>query len=146
MFVGEAPGADEDKQGLPFVGRSGQLLDRMLAAIGLDRSQRLYRQHRALAAARQPHADAAGVAICLPFIQRQIELRNPDVLVASAARRRALLGVQGITKNRGRWFPYQHRHARNPRHGDVASGLSAAQPMQKRLAWRDLLAIKKALG
>ena len=61
MFVGEAPGRDEDIEGLPFVGRSGKLLDRMLAAIGLDRTSRLHRQHRALAAARQPHADAAGV-------------------------------------------------------------------------------------
>ena len=60
MFVGEAPGRDEDIEGLPFVGRSGKLLDRMLAAIGLDRTIGLHRQHRALAAARQPHADAAG--------------------------------------------------------------------------------------
>ena len=60
MLVGEAPGRDEDIQGLPFVGRSGQLLDRMLAAIGLDRTERLHRQRRPLASARQPHADAAG--------------------------------------------------------------------------------------
>ena len=60
MFVGEAPGRDEDIEGLPFVGRSGKLLDRMLAAIGLDRKERLHRQYRAVAAARQPHADAAG--------------------------------------------------------------------------------------
>ncbi len=59
MFIGEAPGRDEDIQGVPFVGRSGQLLDRMLAAIGLDRSKRLHRQRRAVASARQPHADPA---------------------------------------------------------------------------------------
>ena len=60
MLVGEAPGADEDRIGRPFVGRAGQLLDRMLASIGLDREQGLYRQCRALAPARQPRADAAG--------------------------------------------------------------------------------------
>ncbi len=60
MFVGEAPGRDEDLAGLPFVGRSGKLLDRMLAAIGLDRTTRLYRQHHSVAPARQSHADPAG--------------------------------------------------------------------------------------
>ena len=60
MFVGEAPGRDEDIEGLPFVGRSGKLLDRMMAAIGLTRAS-IYRQYRAVAAARQPHPDAAGI-------------------------------------------------------------------------------------
>ncbi len=62
MLVGEAPGRDEDIEGVPFVGRSGKLLNRMLAAIGFDRSNGLHRQYRAMAAARQPHADAAGNA------------------------------------------------------------------------------------
>ena len=81
MLVGEAPGRDEDIQGLPFVGRSGQLLDRMLAAIGLDRHERLHRQRHPLAPARQPHADAAGDR-GLPALHRAPDrARDPDFLI-----------------------------------------------------------------
>ena len=129
MFVGEAPGRDEDIAGLPFVGRSGKLLDRMLAAIGLDRTIGLHRQHRAVAAARQPHADARRKsAICLPFIQRQIELADPDVLVClGRPSAQTLLDIKdGILKTRGRWFVY-HTGTREIRAiADAASRLSAA--------------------
>ena len=127
MLVGEAPGAEEDKQGLPFVGRSGQLLDRMLAAIGLDRSKVYIANIVPWRPPGNRTPTPVETQICLPFVQRQIELSNPDVLVTiGQPSTGALLGVQGIMKNRGRWFPYQHRHARNSRHADAASGLSAA--------------------
>ena len=108
MFVGEAPGAEEDKQGLPFVGRSGQLLDRMLKAIGLDRSKVYIANIVPWRPPGNRTPTPVETQICLPFIQRQIELCNPDVLVTiGQPSTGALLGVQGITKNRGRWFPYQ---------------------------------------
>ena len=129
MFVGEAPGRDEDLEGLPFVGRAGKLLDRMLAAIGLDRTPGLYRQRRALAAARQSHADAAGDGD-LPAVHPPPDRagRSPTVLVClGGSSTQTLLGVKdGILKTRGRWFTYQHRQPRDPRDRDPASGLSAA--------------------
>src|SRR5262249_2090012 len=107
MFVGEAPGAEEDRLGLPFVGRSGQLLDRMLAAIGLDRSK----VYIANTVPWRPPGSRTPTPVetqpCLPFIQRQIELSDPEVLVTvGQPSTSALLSIQGIMKNRGRWFPY----------------------------------------
>ena len=81
MFVGEAPGAEEDKQGLPFVGRSGQLLDRMLKAIGLDRTQVYIANIVPWRPPGNRTPTPVETQICLPFVQRQIELSNPDVLV-----------------------------------------------------------------
>ena len=146
MFVGEAPGRDEDLEGLPFVGRSGKLLDLMMAAIGLDRSRRLYRQHHSVAPARQPHADAAGDArSACPSSLRQIELANPDILVClGGPSAQTLLGVkEGIKRTRGRWFTF-HTGTREIR--AIATFHPAyllRSPLEKRFAWRDFLAIKK---
>ena len=149
MFVGEAPGRDEDLEGLPFVGRSGKLLDRMMAAIGLDRTERLHRQHHSVAPARQPHADAAGErrSAC-PSSQRQIELANPDILVClGGPSAQTLLGVkEGIKRTRGNWFAF-HTGTREIR--AIATFHPAyllRSPLEKRFAWRDFLAVKKALG
>ena len=107
------PGGDEDRIGRPFVGRAGQLLDRMLKVIGLRSAARLHRQYRSLATAGQPNPDApGGTQTCLPFIERQIHLANPEFLVclgASAAR--TLLRVEGgIMRARGSWFDYPHQN------------------------------------
>jgi DNA polymerase len=147
MLVGEAPGAEEDKQGLPFVGRSGQLLDRMLAAIGLKRAD-IYIAN--IVPWRPPGnrtPTPVETQICLPFIQRQIELCNPEVLVTiGQPSTGALLGVQGIMKNRGRWFPF-HTGTREIRAMPMLHpAYLLRSPIGKRLAWRDMLAIKKALG
>jgi uracil-DNA glycosylase family 4 len=147
MLVGEAPGAEEDRLGLPFVGRSGQLLDRMLAAIGLDRKQ-IYIAN--IVPWRPPGnrtPTPVETQICLPFIQRQIELANPEILVTvGQPSTGALLGVQGITKMRGRWFAY-HTGTREIRAMPMLHpAYLLRSPIAKRQAWRDLLAIKKALG
>ena len=148
MFVGEAPGRDEDIEGLPFVGRSGKLLDRMMAAIGLDRSS----AYIANIVPWRPPGNRTPTpqesAICLPFTKRQIELANPDVLVCMGQpATQTLLGTtDGITKTRGRLFKY-HTGTREIR--AIATFHPAyllRQPLQKRLAWRDFLAIKKALA
>ena len=147
MFVGEAPGAEEDKQGLPFVGRSGQLLDRMLKAIGLERQQVYIANIVPWRPPGNRTPTPVETQICLPFIQRQIELCNPEVLVTvGQPSTGALLGIQGITKNRGRWFPY-HTGTREIRAMPMLHpAYLLRSPIGKRLAWRDMLAIKKALG
>jgi uracil-DNA glycosylase len=148
MFVGEAPGREEDLAGLPFVGRSGQLLDRMLAAIGLDRASAYIANIVPWRPPGNRKPTPQEAAICLPFLERQIELADPDVLVClgdSAAQ--TLLGAkEGITKSRGRWVDYDTgtRHIRALATFHPAYLLRT--PLSKRLAWRDFLAIKKALS
>jgi uracil-DNA glycosylase len=147
MFIGEAPGAEEDKQGLPFVGRSGQLLDRMLKAIGLARSDVYIANIVPWRPPGNRTPTPAETQICLPFIQRQIELSNPDVLVTiGQPSTSALLGTQGIMKNRGRWFPYNTGTREIRAMPMLHPAYLLRSPIGKRLAWRDLLAIKKALG
>jgi len=147
MLVGEAPGAEEDKQGLPFVGRSGQLLDRMLAAIGLDRTKVYIANIVPWRPPGNRTPTPVETQICLPFVQRQIELSNPDVLVTiGQPSTGALLGVQGIMRNRGRWFPFQTGTREIRAMPMLHPAYLLRSPIGKRLAWRDMLAIKKALG
>ena len=146
MLIGEAPGAEEDKQGLPFVGRSGQLLDRMLAAIGLNRSSVYIANIVPWRPPGNRTPTPVETQICLPFIQRQIELSNPEVLVTvGQPSTAALLGIQGIMKNRGRWFPYNTGSRDIRAMPMLHPAYLLRSPIGKRLAWRDLLAIKKAL-
>jgi DNA polymerase len=148
MLVGEAPGRDEDIQGLPFVGRSGKLLDLMLAAIGLDRNS----VYIANIIPWRPPGNRTPTPqesqICLPFIRRQIELADPDVLVfLGGPSAQALLGVkEGITRIRGRWFSYQTGTRDIRAIPTFHPAFLLRSPLQKRLAWRDFLAVKKALG
>jgi DNA polymerase len=147
MLVGEAPGRDEDIEGLPFVGRSGKLLDRMLAAIGLDRTS----VYIANVVPWRPPGNRTPTPqetqVCLPFIRRQIELADPDVLVClGGPSAQTLLGQSGITKIRGRWFTF-HSGAREIRAMPTFHpAFLLRSPLQKRFAWRDFLAIKKALS
>jgi DNA polymerase len=148
MFVGEAPGRDEDIEGLPFVGRSGKLLDRMMAAIGLARSS----AYIANIVPWRPPGNRTPTpqesAICLPFTLRQIELVDPDVLVClGLPSAQTLLNIkEGIIRSRGRWHNY-HTGTRDIRAiATLHPAYLLRQPLQKRLAWRDFLAIKKALA
>jgi uracil-DNA glycosylase len=148
MFVGEAPGRDEDIAGLPFVGRSGQLLDSMMAAIGLDRTTAYIANIIPWRPPGNRTPTPQESQICLPFIKRQIELANPDILVClggpSAA---ALLGLtEGIRRSRGRWRVY-HTGTREIR--AIATFHPAyllRTPLEKRFAWRDFQAIRAALA
>jgi DNA polymerase len=148
MFVGEAPGRDEDIEGLPFVGRSGKLLDLMLAAIGLDRSK----VYIANIVPWRPPGNRTPTPqeqqICLPFILRQIELADPDILVClGGPSAQALLGIKdGITKTRGRWFNFQTGKRQIRALATFHPAFLLRSPLQKRFAWRDFLAIKKALA
>lgn len=148
MFVGEAPGRDEDIEGLPFVGRSGKLLDRMLAAIGLDRRS----VYIANIVPWRPPGNRTPTPqesqICLPFISRQIELADPDILVClGGPSAQTLLGIkEGITKTRGRWFTFDTGKREIRAMPTFHPAFLLRSPLQKRFAWRDFLAIKKALG
>jgi len=148
MFVGEAPGRDEDIEGLPFVGRSGKLLDRMLAAIGLDRSS----VYIANIVPWRPPGNRTPTPqesqICLPFTLRQIELVDPDILVClGGPSAQTLLGIkEGITKTRGRWFTFNSGKREIRAIATFHPAFLLRSPLQKRFAWRDMLAIKKALN
>ena len=147
MLVGEAPGRDEDVAGLPFVGRSGKLLDRMLTAIGLERAS----VYIANVVPWHPPGNRTPTPqetqICLPFIKRQIELVDPDVLVClGGPSSQTLLGQSGITIIRGRWVTF-HNGAREIRAMPTFHpAFLLRSPLQKRFAWRDFLAIKKSLN
>lgn len=143
MLIGEAPGFEEDRQGKPFVGASGRLLDRMLAEIGLDRDS-VYITNTVFWRPPGNRAPTAGeIAICLPFVERQIELLRPQLLLfVGGIAARALLGLdQGVTRIRGRWFSYTAPAGDSPIPALVTfhPAYLLRQPAQKKLAWRDLL-------
>jgi DNA polymerase len=148
MFVGEAPGYEEDVTGKPFVGRSGKLLDRMLEAIGLDRTSAYIANVVPWRPPGNRTPTPQETAICLPFIRRQIELANPDVLVClGGPAAQTLLGVKdGITRIRGRWFSYDSGTREIRAMATFHPAFLLRSPLQKRFAWRDFLAIKKALA
>jgi uracil-DNA glycosylase family 4 len=148
MFIGEAPGYDEDIAGRPFVGRSGKLLDRMMAAIGLDRTS----SYIANVVPWRPPGNRTPTpqetAICLPFIRRQIELADPEILVClGGPAMQTLLGIKdGITRSRGRWFSYDTGRREIRALATFHPAFLLRSPLQKRFAWRDFLALKKALA
>lgn len=148
MFVGEAPGRDEDIEGLPFVGRSGKLLDRMLAAIGLDRTAVYIANIVPWRPPGNRDPSLHETSICLPFIQRQIELVDPDVLVClGKPSTAALLGISdGIRRTRGRWFVYQTGKREIRALATFHPAYLLRSPLEKRFSWRDFLAIRKALA
>ena len=147
MFVGEAPGRDEDIAGIPFVGRSGKLLDLMMGAIGLDRTQ----VYIANVVPWRPPGNRTPTpqetATCLPFIRRQIELADPDILVClGQPSTQTLLGTkEGITRTRGRWFKFDTGSREIRALATFHPAFLLRSPLQKRFAWRDFMAIKKAL-
>ena len=146
MIVGEAPGAEEDRQGLPFVGPAGRLLDRMLAAIGFDRSRVYITNMLPWRPPGNRSPTAEELAICQPFLERQVELIAPGilVLVGGIAAKALLNRREGITRLRGRWFPFST--ARMSRTVQATATFHPAyllrQPHAKREVWRDLLEIE----
>jgi DNA polymerase len=147
MLIGEAPGREEDDAGLPFVGRSGQLLDRMLAAIGLDRSS----VYIANVVPWRPPGNRTPTPqeteICKPFIARQIELSRADLIVfLGGAAASALVGTtDGILKLRGRWLDYDAGSRKLKALATLHPAYLLRQPLQKRLAWRDFRDLRRKL-
>jgi DNA polymerase len=148
MLIGEAPGRDEDLQGLPFVGRSGHLLDRMLNAIELDRATSAYITNVIFwrpPGNRPPTSDEA--AICAPFLLRHIELKQPKVLVLLGGTPvKHVLGIEeGITRTRGRWGRYVINGSDIPALPTFHPAYLLRQPAAKRQAWQDMLNLKLKL-
>lgn len=151
MFVGEAPGTDEDRVGKPFVGEAGQLFDHMLSFIGLSRAENIYISN--ILNWRPPgnrSPSDAEIAISLPFVRRHIELANPDVLVfvGGVAAKALLETTQGITRLRGNWVDYKlGEEARTiPALPVFHPGFLLRNPAQKAAIWQDLLALKNKLS
>lgn len=149
MLVGEAPGAQEDRQGVPFVGPSGDLLNKMLASIGVDRKDVLISNTVFWRPPGNRTPTTQEAAICLPFMERLIELVKPDILVTlGGPASKALLGeTQGVGRLRGRWFTYKSDALAHPI--DATALFHPAYllrtPTQKRAAWQDLLMIREKL-
>jgi uracil-DNA glycosylase family 4 len=147
MLIGEAPGRDEDIAGKPFVGRAGQLLDRMLASIGLDESS-VYITNVVYwrpPGNRTPTPEE--VEACAPFLARQIELIAPKLLVLlGGAAAKSVLGVsEGIMRLRGKWLTYPSASGDLPTLATLHPAYLLRNPAAKRLSWRDLLMVKSAL-
>ena len=148
MFVGEAPGRDEDIEGLPFVGRSGKLLDRMIAAIGLDRGSAYIANVIPWRPPGNRTPTPQETQICLPFIQRQIELVNPDVMVTlgNPSTQTLLQTREGIMRTRGKWFDYDTGTRKIRAMATFHPAYLLRSPSYKRMAWQDLRAVAKALA
>ena len=148
MFVGEAPGADEDRQGKPFVGVSGQLLDRMLAAIGMDRESIYISNILPWRPPGNRKPSPAEVMSCLPFVARHIELINPKVLIlVGGTSASSLLDTkEGITRLRGRWVSYKAGDQDIPTMPIFHPAYLLRQPALKREAWKDIRAIRDRLA
>jgi DNA polymerase len=150
ILIGEAPGAEEDRQGLPFVGASGRLLDRMLGSIGLDRTQVYISNTVFWRPPGNRNPTTMEMAICMPFVERLIELVDPEILVAlgGAAAKVLLAQNVGIGKLRGRWFAYST--PRLPRPVEATAVFHPAYLLRsathKGEAWCDLLEIKRKLN
>lgn len=150
MLIGEAPGVDEDRQGRPFVGASGQLLDRMLIHIGLSRAENVYISN--ILFWRPPgnrSPTTAEIAACMPFVQRHIALVKPKLLMflGGTAAKTMLDRTEGIMRLRGRWFNYRVEGIDEPIPAmpTLHPAFLLRQAAQKREAWRDLLAVKSKL-
>ncbi|MBC8051051.1 MAG: uracil-DNA glycosylase [Chitinophagales bacterium] len=147
MFIGEAPGREEDLEGAPFVGPAGRLLDRMLAAIGLDESS----AHITNVVYWRPPGNRTPTPqetqACQPFLERQIDLVNPEILVmlGGAAAKQILDAHDGIMKLRGKWLTYEGGERPRRAIATLHPAYLLRTPIAKRLAWRDLLMIQSAL-
>lgn len=148
MLVGEAPGSEEDLQGKPFVGRAGQLLDRMLGAIGLDRTKVFIVNTVPWRPPGNREPSPEEMALCQPFLFRQIELVRPKILVTLGnVPTKALFATSvGITRMRGQWKELtlgSHRVKAMP---TLHPAYLLRQPATKQLAWHDMLSLKQAIA
>jgi uracil-DNA glycosylase family 4 len=149
MLIGEAPGADEDRLGRPFVGVSGQLLDRMLASVGLVRERDFYITN--ILPFRPPGNRTptdAEIALFLPFILRHIELARPRhlVLLGGVAAKSLLRSREGITRLRGRWHQVTCGEEQAlPALATLHPAYLLRTPLAKREAWNDLLMLRRKI-
>lgn len=148
MFIGEAPGAEEDRQGKPFVGAAGQLLDRMLAAIGLDRNSAYITNVFFWRPPGNRTPTPQEIAVCQPFVRRHVELVRPKAIMAlGGVSAKALFETEtGITRLRGQWKDIAYGSLTVPTLASFHPAYLLRQPAQKRLSWEDLLAFRERIG
>ncbi|MDP6604582.1 MAG: uracil-DNA glycosylase family protein [Rhodospirillales bacterium] len=150
VLIGEAPGADEDRQGVPFVGQSGQLLNRMLASIGLERTDVFISNTVFWRPPGNRNPTTAEIAACLPFVERIVELVDPELLIAlGGAAAKSLLGiVESVGQLRRRWLSYSTPRLARPVPTKVTyhPAYLLRSPGQKRAAWHDMIEIKRKLA
>ncbi|MFM8937248.1 MAG: uracil-DNA glycosylase family protein [Vulcanococcus sp.] len=150
MVIGEGPGAQEDEQGEPFVGRSGQLLDRMLESVGIDSNRDAYVCN--IVKCRPPEnrkPTALEMAACRPWLEQQIQLVDPAViLLAGATAVEGLLGIKGgITKLRGQWRQWEGRWLMPIFHPSyLLRNASKERGSPKWLTWHDLQDVQRRLA
>lgn len=144
MFIGEGPGENEDLQGLPFVGRAGELLTRMIAAMGFDRAKDVYIAN--IVKCRPPgnrNPEETEAVTCLPFLERQIELIQPKVIVLlGAVPLLYLLNMRGIMRLHGSWFEYKGIKTLPTFH----PAYLLRSPDKKADAWHDLQIVMREFG
>ena len=148
MLIGEAPGRDEDRQGLPFVGRAGQLLDKMLSAIGLDRTNCYITNMIPWRPPGNRSPTPLEIELCRPFIERHVELVDPGIVILLGnVSTKALLGTtRGILSLRGTWSQYRPNSDMSiPALPTLHPAYLLRNPAQKRLAWQDFLSIRARL-
>ena len=147
MFIGEAPGRDEDIQGLPFVGRAGQLLDRMLAAIDLNREKAYISNVLPWRPPGNRTPTPQETEICRPFIERHIELVKPEIIVmlGGSSAKTLLKTKDGIMRLRGKWNEVTIGNHMFPAMPTLHPAYLLRQPAHKRLAWQDFLQIRVKL-
>ncbi|HEY4547696.1 MAG TPA: uracil-DNA glycosylase, partial [Pedomonas sp.] len=148
MLIGEAPGAEEDRQGKPFVGAAGHLLDRMLAAIGLDREHAYISNVFFWRPPGNRTPTPQEIALCQPFVRRHVELVRPKAILAlGGVSAKALFDTEaGITRLRGQWKDVAFGEVTVPVLASFHPAYLLRQPAQKRLSWEDLLAFKDRIG
>jgi DNA polymerase len=147
MIIGEAPGRDEDVAGKPFVGKAGKLLDKMLAAISLLENDAYITNVVYWRPPGNRTPTPQEIQTCQPFLERQIELVAPQILVfaGGAAAKQFLGAAEGILKMRGKWRTYNTGGKQIRCMATLHPAYLLRSPASKRLAWRDLLAIRTAL-
>ena len=149
LFIGEAPGAEEDKSGQPFVGPSGKLLDAILESVGLDRTKVLISNTVFWRPPGNRTPTLLETAVCLPFIQRLIELVCPKIIVTlgGPAAKSLLNQPDGVSRIRGQWFDYKTPNLKQkiPTLVMFHPAYLLRSPYQKRLAWHDIRAIARRL-
>ncbi len=148
MLIGEAPGRDEDRIGLPFVGRAGKLLDKMLASIHLDRSCAYITNVLPWRPPDNRNPEPSEVGVCMPFLRRHIELIDPGVLILiGAVSVKSVMGLnEGIMKTRGRWLEYRVGEKMIPVMPTLHPAYLLRRPVDKRLVWRDLQLVELKLA
>lgn len=149
MIIGEGPGQQEDEQGLPFVGKSGQLLDKILASVRLDTANDVYICNVVKCRPPGNRTPTAGeVAACVPYLKEQVRLVDPKIiLLTGGTALKGLLGIkQGITKVRGNWMEWESRHCMAIFHpAYLLRNPSREKGKPKWLMWQDIQDIRKKL-